>query len=138
MYNPALICTQSAVNTDDMERELVHVATEALRPTSLSGRVRLLAVAAPLLVLGLSACETGDESYTVGDCVTIEERVLDFELESADCSDATGTFDASERTYRVDSVIDGTDGGCPALAGFFPVKFVDQPAGITYCLVQES
>lgn len=56
----------------------------------------------------------------------------------ASCGDAVGTFDATKRTYGVDSVIPDTDGGCPMMRGFFPVEFVDEPDGVTRCLVQKS
>lgn len=38
----------------------------------------------------------------------------------------------------MNQVIDNTDGGCPQLQGFFPVEFVHEPDGVTYCLVQQS
>ncbi len=87
-----------------------------------------------------TACLPGIDSsgFAEGDCVRIEERTIDSDLVSASCEDAVGTFDANERTYRVDSVIPNTDGGCPELRGFFPVEFVHEPDGVTYCLVQES
>jgi hypothetical protein len=73
----------------------------------------------------------------VGDCVKVEAGVLDSDLEAASCEEAVGTFDAAARTYRVDSIIEDTDGGCPMGRGFFPVEFVHEPDGVTYCLVQE-
>lgn len=93
------------------------------------------------LMIGVSGCSIsglGGPQFSVGDCVRIQDRVLDSDLNEASCTDAVGTFDASERIYRVDSIIDDTDGGCPQLAGFFPVEFVHEPDGVTYCLVQES
>lgn len=95
-------------------------------------------VAAAVAATPLLACGLGDPSFEVGDCVRIEQRIVDSDLESADCAEAVGTFAAEERIYRVDSVIDDTDGGCPALQGFFPVEFVHEPDGVTYCLVQEG
>jgi hypothetical protein len=101
--------------------------------------------AAALALLALSALTTvaavscSDEpSFAVGDCVRIEDRLVDSDLKSAECDGAVGTFDPTERTYRVDSIIDNTDGGCPALRGFFPVEFVHEPDGVTYCLVQQD
>jgi hypothetical protein len=79
-----------------------------------------------------------DPSFDVGDCVRIEQQIVDSDLEAADCAGAVGTFEAEERIYRVDSIIDDTDGGCPALQGFFPVEFIHEPDGVTYCLVQEG
>jgi hypothetical protein len=79
-----------------------------------------------------------DPSFDVGDCVHIEQRSIDSDLEPADCTGAVGTFDPTQRVYRVDSIIDNTNGGCPQLQGFFPVEFVHEPDGVTYCLVQES
>jgi hypothetical protein len=90
-------------------------------------------VASPLL----QAC-SDDPSFKVGDCARIEQRVTDQDLESAHCAEAVGTFDPSQRIYRVNEIIDNTDGGCPELQGFFPVEFVHEPDGVTYCLVQES
>ena len=105
--------------------------------------VSTLRLVAALVVLGATGLLAGcgfleEDKFAVGDCVRIDERVADADLEKADCSDAVGTFDASARTYRVNSIIDNTDGGCPELAGFFPVEFVHQPHGVTYCLVQED
>lgn len=100
---------------------------------------RIVATATGLVGLVAPACGLVDgRSFDVGDCVRIEERVIDSDLEAADCADAVGTFDAAQRIYRVDSIIDDTDGGCPELQGFFPVEFVHEPDGVTYCLVQES
>lgn len=95
------------------------------------GGVVIVAVA----VCGLTACGGGPE-FAEGDCVTIKQKTLDSELEKASCEGAVGTFDDAERVYRVDSIIDGVDGTCPPLQGFFPVQFVDEPANTTYCLVQ--
>ena len=91
-----------------------------------------------LLVPAVQGCGLDDPSYEVGDCVRIDEGVIDSDLDDADCADAEGTFDLEQRIYRVDSIIEDTDGGCPALQGFFPVEFVHEPDGVTYCLVQES
>jgi hypothetical protein len=91
------------------------------------------AVAVPLL----QGCGN-DPSFAVGDCVRIEQRMIDEDLKAADCSGAVGTFDPTQRIYRVDSIIDDTNGGCPELQGFFPVEFVHEPDDVTYCLVQES
>lgn len=85
---------------------------------------------------GLSAC--GDPEFSVGDCVKIDTRVVDSALESASCDDAQGTFDPDKRIYRVDSIIEGTSGSCPELAGFFPVQFTDEPDDVIYCLVQQD
>jgi hypothetical protein len=89
------------------------------------------------LLAGAIGCSE-KASFEEGDCVRIVERTLDADLKSADCADAVGTFDDTARIYRVDSIIDDTDGGCPAPQGFFPVEFVDEPDGVTYCLVQQD
>lgn len=94
-----------------------------------------LAVAVAAAGSTLGAC-ADDPSFAVGDCVRIEQRAIDANLRSANCEEARGTFDPSQRIYSVDSVIENTDGGCPALRGFFPVEFVHEPDGVTYCLVQ--
>jgi peptidylprolyl isomerase len=91
-------------------------------------------VAVPLL----AACGSDGPSFQVGDCVRIEQRTVDSDLDAADCDDAVGTFEADDRIYQVDSIIDNTDGGCPALEGFFPVEFIHEPDGVTYCLVQQD
>jgi hypothetical protein len=70
--------------------------------------------------------------------VKIVERTIDSDLESANCEGAVGSFDAAARIYRVNQIIDNTDGGCPQLQGFFPVEFVHEPDGVTYCLVQQG
>ena len=101
-------------------------------------RTLRLAVGAFLVLPVVQACGLTGPSFDVGDCVTVEERLIDQDLKKADCDDANGTFDATLRTYRVDSIIDNTDGGCPQLAGFFPVEFVHEPDGVTYCLVQQD
>jgi hypothetical protein len=85
----------------------------------------------------IQAC-SDDPSFAVGDCVRVEQRLTDADLEPAECADAVGTFDATARVYRVDEIIGNTDGGCPQLQGFFPVEFVHEPDGVTYCLVQED
>jgi hypothetical protein len=92
---------------------------------------------AAAVLVGAVGCST-DPSFSVGDCVQIEQRIVDADLEAADCADAVGTFDGTSRVYRVEEVLDGTDGGCPTLQGFFPVEFVHEPDGVTYCLVQQS
>lgn len=94
--------------------------------------------AVALLSTGCSALGLGGAQFEVGDCVRIQNRILDSKLDAASCEGAVGTFDQTERVYRVDSVLDHTHGGCPQLAGFFPVEFVHEPDGVTYCLVQES
>jgi hypothetical protein len=104
---------------------------------STRGTEAILAAALAAVPL-LAACSLDDPSFQVGDCVRVEQQIVDSDLDAADCADAAGTFNAEERIYRVDSIIDNTDGGCPALQGFFPVEFVHEPDGVTYCLVQES
>jgi hypothetical protein len=96
--------------------------------------VATIAAAAPI-----TACLPGSgPSFAEGDCVKVDQQIIDSDLVPASCEDAVGTFDAAQRTYRIDSILDGTDGGCPQLSGFFPVEFVHEPDGVTYCLVQES
>lgn len=87
--------------------------------------------------LGTGCLATGP-GFAVDDCVKVTDGLLDSDMEPASCSDAVGTFDPTERIYRVDSIIENTDGGCPPLQGFFPVEFVHEPDGVTYCLVQED
>ena len=104
-----------------------------------TGRRAALAALAMIATAG-AACDVGGlgggPQFAVDDCVRIEQQIVDSDLEAASCSDAVGTFDDTKRTYRVDSIIDDTDGGCPQLQGFFPVEFVHEPDGVTYCLVQ--
>lgn len=106
--------------------------------TATARRAALAALA--LLATTGAACDVGGlgggPQFAVNDCVRIEQQIVDSDLEAAPCSEAVGTFDATKRTYRVDSIIDNTDGGCPQLQGFFPVEFVHEPDGVTYCLVQ--
>ena len=104
------------------------------------GRARAWGLLAGVVVVGAPLVQgcSNDPSFAVGDCVRIEQRVLDEDLKAADCSGAVGTFDPTQRIYRVDSIIGDTKGGCPELQGFFPVEFVHEPDGVTYCLVQES
>lgn len=90
------------------------------------------------LLTGCLPAGLGGPSFAVGDCVTVEQRLVDSDLDDASCGEAVGTFDPEARTYRVDSIIDNTDGGCPMGTGFFPVEFVHEPDGVTYCLVQED
>lgn len=90
-----------------------------------------------LLVVPGVACSQ-KPSFEEGDCVRIQERLVDQDLEKADCGSAVGTFDPTERIYRVNEIIDNTDGGCPELQGFFPVEFIHEPDGVTYCLVQQD
>lgn len=85
----------------------------------------------------IHAC-SDDPSFAVDDCVRVEQRLTDQDLEPADCSEAVGTFDPTARVYRVNEIIGNTNGGCPQLQGFFPVEFVHEPDGVTYCLVQED
>lgn len=102
-----------------------------------ASRAGVVALASLLGAALVPAC-SDDPSFEVGDCVSIEPRLTDSDLEAAGCDDAVGTFDPNARIYRVDSIIEGTDGGCPALQGFFPVEFVHEPDGVTYCLIQED
>jgi hypothetical protein len=90
-----------------------------------------------MAVWGGGCLKTGPQ-FSVGDCVRVEEGILDSDIGTASCSEAVGTFDPNERIYRVDSIVDNTDGGCPQGAGFFPVEFIHQPDGVTYCLVMET
>lgn len=90
-------------------------------------------------VAAMPACSEG-LSFEVGDCVRIVQRLADFNLEEAECSEAVGTFDPdpTARIYRINQIVDGTEGECPEFQGFFPVEFAHEPDGVTYCLVQES
>lgn len=89
------------------------------------------------LSLATWGCST-EPSFEVGDCVRVESGGFSDDMDEADCADAVGTFDATQRIYRVNEVIEGTGGGCPQLQGFFPVEFIHQPDDVTYCLVQED
>lgn len=99
-----------------------------------------------LLVPALAACSlsksggSSDQSasnHPVGSCARIiQDSSGNSSLETVDCAGAQGTFDASKRIYKVNSIIQGTSGTCPQLAGFFPVQLTDVPDDITYCLVQ--
>jgi len=102
-------------------------------------RATPLAVVVSVVALGATACGiVGEPKFTEGDCVKVDPDLLDSDIEEADCSDAIGTFDSTKRIYRVDSVIDGTEGECPPLQGFFPVQFTDFEDDVIYCLVQED
>lgn len=101
-------------------------------------RAAVVAVLVASPVLAACGIVDDDPSFAEGDCVRVEQRTLDSDLKSADCEGSVGTFDPAERIYRVDSIIENTDGGCPGLQGFFPVEFVHEPDGVTYCLVQED
>lgn len=76
----------------------------------------------------------GDDHFSVGDCVVIEQRLVDHDLKSADCADAVGTFDPNGRIYKVDQVLEGAGASCSAPQGFFGVEFSHEPHGVTYCL----
>lgn len=113
----------------------------AIRPR----RIRLVATLIGLVSSSplLQACGdsdplgSGGTSYDVGDCVRIIERTVDFDIDTADCSEAVGTFDASMRIYRVIKIIENSEEEC-GVEGFFPVEFLHEPDGVTYCLVQED
>lgn len=114
--------------------------SESTHPTR-TRRTRTLlgATAAGLFASALATgCLSSGPGFAVGDCVTVTDGIIDSDMDAASCSDAVGTFDPTERIYRVDSIIDNTDGGCPPMQGFFPIEFVHEPDGVTYCLVQES
>lgn len=83
----------------------------------------------------LAGC-SGEPEFAVGDCVAIDDDAISDDIEGASCDGAVGTFDASQRIYRVDSIIEGLEGTCPALVGFFPVQFTSEPDNVIYCLVQ--
>jgi hypothetical protein len=110
-----------------------------MKPKPARSATRALALLAGLLLTStlVQAC-SDDPSFKVGECVRIEQRAIDSDLKAADCADAVGTFDPTRRIYRVNEIIDNTDGGCPQLQGFFPVEFAHEPDGVTYCLVQEN
>jgi hypothetical protein len=101
--------------------------------TSVAARVAVLGAVATLSFT-LTGC--GGPKFSVGDCVKIREGVIDSKLEPTSCAGAQGTFDQSKRVYKVKSVIKGTSGSCPQLAGFFPVQFTDEPDNAIYCLAQ--
>jgi hypothetical protein len=92
-------------------------------------------VAASTAGCGWISHVTGPD-FDEGDCVKIDEGVVSSDMESADCDDAQGTMDGSQRIYRVEHRLNGTSATCPAPQGFFPVQFVDEPDDVTYCLVQ--
>lgn len=89
-----------------------------------------------LYLLSTSLAGCSEPSFAVGDCVQIERRVLDSDLIRADCTSARGTFDASERIYKIDEVLERTDAQCGPPQGFFPVTFSHEPDGVTYCMSQ--
>lgn len=90
-----------------------------------------------VVVVSGAVAGCGGAEFEVDDCVSIETAGLrGHELKAADCESASGTFDPNERIYLVDSIIEGTAGDCPALQGFFPVQFTDEPADVIYCLLQ--
>ena len=97
----------------------------------------VLGICAAVMALAGTACST-EPSFAVGDCVRIESGAFSDDMKKTDCAGASGTFDPTERVYRVNEVIEGTGGGCPQLQGFFPVEFIHEPDDATYCLVQES
>jgi hypothetical protein len=105
-------------------------------PRSVLGRITR--VTATIGVISVAAVTMtgclGEEHFAVGDCVVIEERVLDHDLEAADCADAVGTFDPNERIYKVDAVLEGADASCSLPLGFFGVEFSHEPHDVTYCL----
>jgi len=88
------------------------------------------------IVRGASLFGCGEPSFAVGDCVHIERRVLGHELTAADCSSARGTFDASERIYKIDEVLEGANAPCGPPQGFFSVTFSHEPDDVTYCMSQ--
>lgn len=102
--------------------------------------------AALLLAPALAACSLanpggssgqGTSSHPVGSCAKIVTDALgNSSLDSVSCAGAQGTFDASKRIYKVNSIIQGTSGTCPQLAGFFPVQLTDIADDVIYCLVQ--
>lgn len=96
-------------------------------------RVGIVAAAG---MIGLSACGPSP-SFAVGDCVRTEKQIVDHDLEAVDCAEAQGSFDPDEQTYKVDEILDHTEGGCPPGRGAFPVEFVHEPDGVTYCLSME-
>ena len=97
-------------------------------------RKLVLSVVAGALLISCS----GEPEFAVGDCVVVEPRGLGHELSEADCSTARGTFDANERVYKVDEVLDGVTAACGAPQGFFPVQFTHEPDDVTYCLSQAA
>lgn len=89
-----------------------------------------------MLVLAAVGAGCTEPPFAVGDCVRIEQRAIDYDLNEADCATARGTFDAAERTYKIDEVLDGTDRQCGPPQGFFPVTFSHGGHGVTYCMSQ--
>lgn len=123
--------------TSDSE-ELPEASSEVVSVNFMKGIMSAVVGSAAMVSLLLMTGCLASPQFSVGDCVQLQDRVFDSDMKSASCADAEGTFDPAERIYRVDSIIDNTDGGCPEFAGFFPVEFVREPDGVTYCLVQES
>ena len=97
-------------------------------------RKLMLSVVAGAFLISCS----GEPEFAVGDCVVVESRGLGHELNEADCSTARGTFDANERVYKIDEVLDGVNAACGAPQGFFPVQFAHEPDDVTYCLSQAA
>ncbi|MEZ0579857.1 hypothetical protein [Nocardioides sp. MH1] len=86
------------------------------------------------VLTGCGILNPGPE-FAEGDCVKIDPHLTDSELEKATCSNNAGVLEGDEAVYEVKHVIDGKDGSCPMLEGFFPVTFSDEPTDTTYCLV---
>lgn len=113
-------------------------SVEVVSENFMKGIMSAVVVTAAMAYLLLMAGCIASPQLSVGDCMQLQDGVFASDMESASCVGAEGAFDPAERIYRVDSVIDNTNGGCTEFAGFFSVEVVHEPDGVTYCLVQES
>lgn len=92
-----------------------------------------------LTFLALGAATTfatagcGAAEFAVGDCVKVDTRLLDHELESADCPTDSGSQTLGDPTYQVDAALEGKDQSC-SVGGPGAVEFSDEPDDMTYCL----
>lgn len=66
-------------------------------------------------------------SFAVGDCVTVEDRILDSDIHKSSCTSSS----SGETVYRVVEVNDGDDAGCRQ---FVDIEFSHEPEDTTYCL----
>lgn len=89
----------------------------------------------------VTAVGCGGPSYAVGDCVTVDQQIVESELRSIGCDEegppdvTLGGIERSAVVYRVEKVIDGLDGACnPQEMGPGGTQFTDEPDDAIYCL----
>ncbi len=74
----------------------------------------------------------GDE-FEAGDCVTVTTRLLDSDMDRAECGPGTADpLHPEDQVYRVESIVEGKDGQCP---GSGRIAFSNESEDTTYCLV---